>query len=91
MFLTQRKHTYGPPRPVTWIDFISLYVDYVRTSQETRLWASPAFYGNSFISLYVDDLRTSQERHLWASTASYGDNCTYVYIYYIHILRETQL
>jgi hypothetical protein len=49
-----------------------LYVDDVRTSQET--WASMVCYGESFTFLYVDDVRTSQEAH--ASTAYYRDSFT---------------
>jgi hypothetical protein len=39
--------------------FTLLYVDYIRTSQETR--ASTACYWDSFTFLYVDDVRTSQK------------------------------
>jgi hypothetical protein len=38
---------YRPLRPVTGIGVI-LYVDDVGISQETRLWASTACYGDSF-------------------------------------------
>jgi hypothetical protein len=41
--------------------FTCLYVDDVRTSQETRVWASAACYEDGFTFLYVDDVRTSQE------------------------------
>jgi hypothetical protein len=51
-----------------------LCIDDVRTSQETYLWASTAYYGDTFTFLYVDDVRTSQETYLWASTACYGHN-----------------
>jgi hypothetical protein len=51
--------------------FTFLYVDDVRTSQETCIYASMVCYGNNFTSRYVDDVGTSQE--------------TYIYIYiYIH-------
>jgi hypothetical protein len=50
------------------------FVDDVRTSQETHLWASTACYRDSFTVLYVDDVRTSQETHLWAYMACYGDS-----------------
>jgi hypothetical protein len=33
----RRKHTYGPPRPVTGIALLFLYVDHVCTSQETPM------------------------------------------------------
>jgi hypothetical protein len=36
-----------------------LYVDVIRTTQETHLWTSTACYEDSFISLYVDDVRTT--------------------------------
>jgi hypothetical protein len=52
-----------------------LYVDDVRTSQVTRLWASTASYGDRFTVLYVDDVRTSQEAQ--ASTAFYGNSFFY--------------
>jgi hypothetical protein len=41
-------------------------------TQETHIWASTAYYGESFILLYVDDFLTSQETHLCVSTAYYG-------------------
>jgi hypothetical protein len=44
--------------------FTFLYVDDVRTSQESHLWASTACYGDSFNLLYINDVRTSQETHL---------------------------
>jgi hypothetical protein len=50
-----------------------LYVDDVRTSQETRLWASMACYGYEFTFLYVDDFRTSQETPM----AFYGHSFTF--------------
>jgi hypothetical protein len=73
-FVPHRKHTYWPPRPVTAIAL--LYVDDVRTSQETHLLASTAYYSDSSTLLYVDDVRTSQETHLLASRAYYGDSFT---------------
>jgi hypothetical protein len=36
----------------------------MRTSQETHLWASTAWYGESFTFLYVDDVPTSQKTHI---------------------------
>jgi hypothetical protein len=41
--------------------FTFLYVDDIRTSQETYQRASTDCYGDSFILLHVDDVRTSQE------------------------------
>jgi hypothetical protein len=52
---------YRPPRSVTGVSFTYYYVDHVRTSQETHIWASTACYGHSFTFLYADDVRTSQE------------------------------
>jgi hypothetical protein len=52
---------YRPPQPVTGIALNFLYVNYVRTSQETPIRASTACYGDSFTVLYVNDVRTSQE------------------------------
>jgi hypothetical protein len=72
VFVPLRKHSYGPPRPVTGIAYF-LFVDDVRTSQETPLWASTACYGDSFTFLYVAGVRILQETHIWASAACYGD------------------
>jgi hypothetical protein len=47
MFVTHSKHAYGPPRPVNGNNFTFLYVDDVRTSLETHLWASTACYTDS--------------------------------------------
>jgi hypothetical protein len=44
--------------------FTFLYIDHVRTSQETRLWSSMSCYGDRFIFLYVDDDCISQETYL---------------------------
>jgi hypothetical protein len=78
--VTHRKHTYGPPRPVMGIAL--LYVDYVRTSQETQLWVA---------ILYVDDIRTSQETNLRASTDSYRYSFSFLYVHYIRTSEETHL
>jgi hypothetical protein len=43
---------------------LSLYVDDVRTTQETPM-------GHHCLLLYVDDVRTTQETHLWATIACY--------------------
>jgi hypothetical protein len=65
MFVLHRKH--GLLRNL----FTLLYVDDVRTSQETHLWASAPCYGDSFTLLYLDNVRTSQGAY--ASTACYRD------------------
>jgi hypothetical protein len=62
VFLPHRKDTYGPPRPLTGVSFIILYVYDVRTSQATRPVTE-----DSFTFLYVDGVRTSQETHVLAS------------------------
>jgi hypothetical protein len=41
--------------------FTFLYVDDVRTSRETHLWPSMAYYRDRIF--YVDDVRTSKEIH----------------------------
>jgi hypothetical protein len=69
-----------PPRPVTEIALLLLYVDDVRTSQKTHLWASTACYVDSFTMLYVDDVPTSQKTYLLASTICYGDGFTLLYV-----------
>jgi hypothetical protein len=73
IFVPHRKHAYGSPRPVPGIVLL-LYVDDVRASQGTRLWASTACSGDSFTLFYVGDVRTSQGSRLWSSTASYWDS-----------------
>jgi hypothetical protein len=74
-----RKHTYGPPRPVSGDGFTFLYVDDVCTSQERHVCVSIACYRDGFTFLYVDD-GTLQETHLWASTACYWDTFTFALI-----------
>jgi hypothetical protein len=74
MFVPHRDHTYGLSQLVARIT--PLYVDDVRTSQETYLLTSTASYKDSFTYLYVDGVRISQESHLWASTVCYRDNFT---------------
>jgi hypothetical protein len=45
------------------IALLFLYVDDVRTSQDTQVWASTACYRDIFSFIYVD-LHTSQEARL---------------------------
>jgi hypothetical protein len=40
-------------------NFTSLYADYVRTSQEIRLFSSTACYGDGFTFLYGDVVHTN--------------------------------
>jgi hypothetical protein len=67
MFVPHRKIAYGPSQPAMGIAL--LFLDDVRTSPETRLWAFKACYGGSFT--FLDDVRTSQETNLQTSTACY--------------------
>jgi hypothetical protein len=50
----------------------SVYVDDVRTSQETRMNLHSLLRRYLYF-VYVDDVRTSQETHVWVSTDCYGD------------------
>jgi hypothetical protein len=63
MFVPHRKHTDGPPRPVTGDSFTLLCVDDVRTSQETTYAPQQTLTGMAFL-VYIDGVRTSQETHL---------------------------
>jgi hypothetical protein len=85
------ENTHGPPRPVTGIALLVLYVNYVRTSQKTRLWASTACYGDIFTFLYVNYLRASQKTRLWASTACYGNIFTVLCVNYLRASQKTRL
>jgi hypothetical protein len=87
MSTPHRKHTYGPPRPATG-KILLLYIVYIRTSQETNLWAFLASYGDSFTFLYVDDVRTSQETQ--ASNECYEDSFTFLYVNDVRTSQETQ-
>jgi hypothetical protein len=58
MFVPHRKHPYASTA-CYGDSFTFLYVDDVRTSQETQAFI--AYFGDSFTFLYVDDVRTSQE------------------------------
>jgi hypothetical protein len=44
--------------------FNFLYVDDVRTSQETHLWASTSCYGDTLTILYVDDV-VPHKKHIY--------------------------
>jgi hypothetical protein len=89
MFVPHRKHLW--PSTVCYGDFFILYVDDVRSSQETHLWASTASYGDNYTCLYVDDVLSSQETHVWASTACYGDSFTCLYVGDVRSSQETNL
>jgi hypothetical protein len=90
MFEPRRKHI----RPSTACyggSFTFVYVDDVRTLQETHLRPSTACHGDSFNFEYVDDVRTSQETHLRPSAACYGGSFTFIYVYYVRTSQETHL
>jgi heterodisulfide reductase subunit C len=57
---------------VLQFSFTFVYVDNVRTSQETHLWACTACYGDSYAFVYVYNVRISQGNTLWTCTACYG-------------------
>jgi hypothetical protein len=88
VFVPDRKHTYGPPRPVT-DSFTFAHADDVRTSQETQ--ASTACYGDSFAFLYVNNVRTSLDSHLWKPTACYGDSLTVLDVDDVRISQKAQV
>jgi hypothetical protein len=48
IFVPLSKHNYQPAQSVTAIALIFLYVDDVRTSQETHLCSSTVCFGESF-------------------------------------------
>jgi hypothetical protein len=77
MFVPRRKHTYGPPQPVTGRALLIIYVNDVPASQEAHLRASTACYEESFAYIYVNDVPASQEAHLRASTACYDESFAY--------------
>jgi hypothetical protein len=84
------SQSYRFPRPVTDIALLSLYLDEVRTSQETDLWSSTACHRDSFISLYVYDIRTSEETHLEDSRSSYGNSFTlHTHMMFVRHRRHT--
>jgi hypothetical protein len=58
MLVPHRKYVYGPPRSVTGTAFL-LYVDIVRASLETHIWASTACYTDGFPFIHAYDVRTS--------------------------------
>jgi hypothetical protein len=87
MFVPHRED--NSSRPVTGIALLFLYVDDVRTSQETRLWASTACYEGSFTFLYVDDVRPSQGGQF--SMACYKDSFTFLCVDDVRTSQETHL
>jgi hypothetical protein len=90
MFVPHRKHlrasTAGNGDSCTF-----LYVDDVRTSQETYIRTSTACYPKSFNSLYVDDVHSSQETYLRTWKACYGVSCTFLYVDDVRTSQETHL
>jgi hypothetical protein len=75
MIVPNRKHAYGPPRPVTGIAFLFLYVN-VGTLQETHVRASADCYGDSF-TFYKSMNFVSHRKYVRASKACYGYNFTF--------------
>jgi hypothetical protein len=75
MFVPHRKHTYGPPRPVTELasPFICRWCSYLTGSIHTLLHG---LLQSSLHFLYVENIRTSQEAYIRASTACYGASFT---------------
>jgi hypothetical protein len=54
--------------------FSFVYVDDVRTSQETPIVLHDQLRGELY---FLYNFRVSQKRHLWASTACDGDSVTF--------------
>jgi hypothetical protein len=66
--------------------FTFLYVDDVRTSEETHLLASTACYRSSFTFLNIDDVRTTQK----TSVGFHGLLRLELYFLYIDDVRISQ-
>jgi hypothetical protein len=64
-----------------------IYIDDVRTSEETRICASTTCYGDSITLFYIDDVRTSEETRVCASTTCYGDSCLYINSHIVLVVR----
>jgi hypothetical protein len=89
MFVPHRKHIWATT--VCYGDsFTLLYVDDIRTSQETPM-GFRVCYGDSFTLLYIDDIRTSQDTHIWATTVCYGNSFTLLYIDDIRTSQNTHI
>jgi hypothetical protein len=71
--------------------FTILYVDDVRTSQETHLWSSTCYYRDSFNLLYVDDVSTSQETHVRSTTACYGVGLVFTYQFFSRVFNHLRM
>jgi hypothetical protein len=59
---------YGPPRPVSGIT-LHFYIDGVCTSQETHLWASTVYYGDSF-TFYMQMMFVPHRKHVYGPPRS---------------------
>jgi hypothetical protein len=81
----------GHPTACYGDSFTFLYLNDVRTSQETRPWGSTGCYRDNLTFLYVYDIHTSQGTHLWAFTACYRDSLTFLYVYDIRTSQKTHL
>jgi hypothetical protein len=64
MLIPHKKYTYFPPRPVSGIALLFIYIYDIPTSQEAHVWASTACYRYIFTFLHVNDARTSQQTPL---------------------------
>jgi hypothetical protein len=70
--------------------FTFLYIDDIRTSQETCTGIH-GLLRDSFTLLHVHDVCTSQETHVWASTACYGDSFIFLCADDVRTSPETRL
>jgi hypothetical protein len=77
IYVPHSKHTYGVTTIFYGDSFTFLFVDDVRTSQETPTCHHGLLWGYLHF-LYADDIRTSQGTHQWVTAASYGDVFTFL-------------
>jgi hypothetical protein len=81
MFVPHRKHLWAST-DCYGDSFTFLYIDDVRTSQETHLWPSTAYRGIALLFfVYI--------AHLLAFTAHYVDNFSFLYLDYVRTSHET--
>jgi hypothetical protein len=71
--------------------FTFLYLDDVRTSQETHIWTPTACYVDRFIFYIYIYVRTSQETYLRNSTACYRDSFTFLYVDHVRASQKTHV
>jgi hypothetical protein len=87
MLVPQRKHLWASTA-CYGDSFAFLYVDHVRTSQETHLWA-PRSVTEIALPSYMYMMLVPHKKHLWASTACYGDSFTFLYVDHVRTSHET--